>query len=358
MALEPEAATREDAQRRVDRIRAFREELADLERAGVVALDGVQRERLRRYHDETVASLATRFDVDATEAERRLSGGMRVASLLGAVALSVALYLFFFRFWGSLSTAAQVVVLTAAPLLALAGMEIAARMERTLYVAGLLGLVAVVCFALDLGVLGATFNVEGGPGAFLAWSLFAGLLAYAYGLPLLLFLATCGFTVFLASEVAAFTGHPWDAFPERPETLFLPGVLLLLMAGVKSPRRPGFPPLYRSAGVVALGLALLFLGSFGWTSYLPWSRKAVEVTYQLAGFAVAALGIAAGIRRGWREVQGLSAAFFVLLLLSRFFEWWWDWMPRWLFFLVIGALAVATLVGLRRVRTARKVAAS
>jgi len=41
----------------------------------------------------------------------------------------------------------------------------------------------------------------------------------------------------------------------------------------------------------------------------------------------------------------------VLYLIARFFDWWWDWMPRWLFFLVIGALAVSMLLALRRLRS-------
>jgi hypothetical protein len=87
---DPRALTREDAQRRVDRIRAFREELAELEGLGVVALDAGQREKLRLFHEEATASLAARFDVDASEAEKRLSLGMRVASFLGATALAAA----------------------------------------------------------------------------------------------------------------------------------------------------------------------------------------------------------------------------------------------------------------------------
>ncbi len=350
---ETEVATRENAQRRVDRIRAFREELAELERAGVVALYAGQQDRLRRFHDDTVAALAARFDVDSTDAERRLSLGMRVASFLGAVALSAAVYFFFYRFWGSLPTAGQVVVLAAAPLVAVAAMEVAARKERTLYATGILGLVAVVCFVLDLNVLGATFNVEPGPGAFFAWSAFAGLLAYAYGLQLLLLVAIVGFTVFFSSQVAGFMHCPLDALGQRPENLFLPAVLLVIMAAfVPSRGLPRFPPLYRASGLIVLLLALFVVSNWGWASYLPWPSGTVEVAYQLVSFAVAGLAIAVGSRRGWREVETAGTAFFVLFLFARFFDWWWEWMPRWLFFLVIGALAVAILLALRRLRPA------
>jgi uncharacterized membrane protein len=354
LAGSPQVVTREDAQRRVDRIRAFREELSELEQLGVVALGREQTEGLRRFHEEALASLAARFDVDSTDTERRLSLGMRVASFLGAIALSAAVYFFFYRFWGDLSTATQVVVLAAAPLAALAGMELAARRERTLHVAGILGLVAVACFVLDLNVLGATLNLTPAPGAFLAWSAFAGLLAYAYGLRLLLVVAISGFTVYFSSQVSTWMHCPWELLGRRPENLFLPAVLLLLMAAfVPSRGLPRFPPVYRACGLVVLFLALFVVSSRGQASYLPWPSGAVEVGYQLTSFLLAGLAILVGGRRGWREVETVGTVFLVLLLFARFFDWWWDWMPRWLFFLVIGALAVAMLLALRRLRSAR-----
>ncbi len=354
MSADPRVVSREDAQRRVDRIRAFREELGELEGLGVVALDAGQRERLRRFHEEAVAALAARFDVDGTEAEKRLSLGMRAASLLGAMALSAAVYFFFYRFWGDLATAAQVALLALAPIGAVAGMEVAARRERTLYATGILGLVAVASFVLDLNVLGASFNLTPSPGAFLAWSAFAFCLAYAYGLRLLLLAAIAGFTVFFSAQVASTMHCPWDAFGERPENLFLPASLLLLMAAFAPSRGlPRFPPLYRASGLIVLFLALFVVSNWGWASYLPWPARTVEVVYQLASFALAGLAIAVGARRGWREVEVAGTVFLVLLLFARFFDWWWDFLPRWLFFLVIGALSVAMLLALRRLRSAR-----
>jgi hypothetical protein len=354
LAADPQVVTREDAQSRVDRIRAFREELTELESLGVVALDDGQRERLRRFHEEAVASLAARFDVDSNEAERRLSLGMRVASFLGAVALSAAVYFFFYRFWGDLSTIAQVGLLALAPVLAIAGMEVAARRERTLYVAGILGLVAVASFVLDLSVLGASFNLTPSPFAFLAWSVFAFLLAYAYGLSLLLLAAIAGFTVFFSAQASSFMHCPWELLAERPENLFLPAVLLLLMAALLPSRGlPRFPPLYRAGGLVVLFLALFVVSNWGWASYLPWPARTVEVAYQVVSFALAGLAIGVGVRRGWREAETSGTVFLALCLFARFFDWWWDVLPRWLFFLVIGALSVGMLLALRRLRSSR-----
>lgn len=353
MASDPRIGTREDAQRRVDRIRAFREELAELEGLGVVALDAGQQARLRLFHEEAIASLAARFDVDASEAEKRLSLGMRIASFLGAMALAAAVYFFFYRFWGGLPTAAQVGLLALAPILAVAGMEVAARRERTLYVTGILGLLAVAAFVIDLDVLGAALNLRPSPGAFLAWSVFAGILAYAYGLRLLLLAAVAGFTVFFSAQVASAMHCPWDAFGERPENLFLPAGLLLAASGLPSAGRPRFPPLLRASGLFVLFVALFVVSSWGWASYLPWPTGTVEVAYQLASFGLAGLAIAVGARRGWREVEVAGTVFLVLLLLARFFDWWWDFLPRWLFFLVIGALSVGLLLALRRLRSTR-----
>jgi hypothetical protein len=79
----------------------------------------------------------------------------------------------------------------------------------------------------------------------------------------------------------------------------------------------------------------------------------VEVAYQLVSFGLAGLSIAVGVRRGWREVEISGTVFLVLLLFARFFDWWWDSLPRWLFFLVIGALSVGLLLALRRLRSTR-----
>jgi hypothetical protein len=101
-----------------------------------------------------------------------------------------------------------------------------------------------------------------------------------------------------------------------------------------------------------LFLALFVVSNWGEASYLPFPQHGVEIGYQVLSVALAAAAIVGGARRGWREVEVAGTAFLVLLLLARFFDWWWDWMPRWLFFLVIGVLAVGMLAALRRLRSA------
>src|SRR5437870_9560020 len=175
-----------DAQKRADRIRAFREELRTLEAEGVLALPDGQKQSLARHHDETLRRLSQAFDIDTTDAQKQMSWGMRIASFLGALALCAAVFLFFRRFWGLLSTPAQVAVLLAAPILGLLGTHLAARRDRTLYFASILGLVAFGCFVLDLMMLGDIFNITPSPKAFLPWAAFGFLLAYTYGPRILL----------------------------------------------------------------------------------------------------------------------------------------------------------------------------
>jgi uncharacterized membrane protein len=342
---------RAEAQRRADRIRVFREELARLEREGVLALPEAERARLRSHHDALLGRLAADFDVDLSDTQRQMSWGMRIASLLGAIALCSAVYFLFFRIWGLLSTPAQVAVLLAAPLAALAVTEIAARREPTLYFATLAALVACGCFVLDLSVLGMIFNIRPTQNAFLAWGAFALALAYAYGLRLILVAGIVSLAGYLSATVGTWSGCYWLSLGERPENFLLGGLLLFAApAAVPHRRCHDFPPLYRLFGLLSVFIPVLVLSSWGGGSYLLFSDSAVEALYQVAGFAAAGGAIALGIRRGWNEVTNTGSTFFVIFLYTKFFDWWWEWMPKYLFFLVLALASVLVLLVLRRLR--------
>lgn len=124
---------KEEAQKRADRVRAFREELSRLEREQVVILSEDQQQTVAAYHNKLLADLAETFDIDTTSAQKQLTLGLRIISFLGAVAISASVFFFFYRFWGVFSTATQVAVLVALPILCTIGIEIAARKEKTLY---------------------------------------------------------------------------------------------------------------------------------------------------------------------------------------------------------------------------------
>ena len=340
-----------DAQKRADRIRAFREELRTLEAEGVLALPDEQKLSLARHHDETLRRLSQAFDIDTTEAQKQMSWGMRIASFLGALALCASVYLFFYRFWGLFGTAAQVALVLAAPLLALIGTEFAARKERTLYIAGIVGLVAFGCFVLDLVVLGTVFNIAPSPRAFLPWAAFGFILAYTYGLRILLAAGILSLAGWLSATMGTWSGCYWLSFGERPENFFPAALVLILIPLVPHRAYRDFLPIYRILGLLGVFLPILVLANWGEISYLRVPNARVESLYQIAGFAVSGVAIWLGIRQRLREVTNLACTFFVIYLYTKFFDWWWDWMPKYLFFFILGSIAVGLLLLLKRLRT-------
>ena len=97
-------------------------------------------------------------------------------------------------------------------------------------------------------------------------------------------------------------------------------------------------------------MPMLVLSSWGRGSYLLLAEETVEHGYQILGFIACAAAIWLGIRRDWRETVNAAVAFFVLFLYVRYFDWWWEVIPRYLFFLLLGLTAVVILLVLRRVR--------
>jgi hypothetical protein len=346
---EPTPASREEAQRRVDRIGAFREELADLDREGALRLTEEQRGALDRHHALLLEQLANVFDVDRTDRQKRLSAGMKVATLLGAVTLAAALYTFLYRFWGGMPVPLQAGTVAGMPLLLVAGMEFAARREKTLYVTLLLGLLAGASFVIGLPVLAGLFNVALPPAALLAWAAFCGTLAWAYGLRLLLAAAIL-FGLQFAGTLAGPPGHcVWEAFGHRPET-FLPAAGFLIAAPRLAPRRmlAGFAATFRAFGLLALFIPVLVLGRVGNASFARLDAGTVEAGYQLLGFVLAALAAWLGVRSGWPEVTSVAGGAFVVYLYVKLYDWWWATLPRWVFFLLLGLVAVGLLLLLRR----------
>lgn len=58
-----------------------------------------------------------------------------------------------------------------------------------------------------------------------------------------------------------------------------------------------------------------------------------------------------GVRREWADVVNTGLSFFVIFLYTKLFDWWWESMPKYLFFLVLGLSAVLILLVLRRLRS-------
>ena len=350
--------TKVDAQKRADRIAQFRSELTQLETDGILALDDTQKRILNDYHEGLLHSFSSTFDVDVNAEEKQLSLGMKVASFLGALAFGASLFFLFYQFWGFFSTAAQVAVLTISPLCFLLITYGVSQKESTGYFAKISGLICAAAFVLNLVMLGQIFNLESSNTAFLVWSILGLLLAYASDARLLLAAAIIAFGGFLSAQVGTWGGCYWLHFGERPEN-FLPAGLIILLLGFLPHRcYTSFPQIFRVFGLLFIFIPALILSNWGWGSYfvanLFYSEKSVEAMYQLAGFLFSGLVIWLGIRKHWADVTNTGNIFFVIFLYTKFFDWWWKLIPKYLFFLLIGCTSLLTLLVFRRLRLVHK----
>jgi uncharacterized membrane protein len=340
-----------EAQKEVDQLLTFRTKLEELLSQGVFNLPEDQQKKVQGHIDREVARLQGLFEIDTDISSKRLSLGMRIATFLGGAAFCAGIYYLFLRVWASLATPAQVAVVILGTLLAVWATDLAAKRERSLYYASLLGLVAFACFVVDLVVLGADFNITPSPNSFLVWGLFGLVLAYGYGMRLLLLAGLLSLLGFLSMEAGTAYGCYWLDFGERPENFIWAGLALYVIPTFwKHPSKPGFPVFYRLVGLLSLLLSILILSHWGEGSYLGFKPKVVEDGYQIVGFLMAGLAIWSGIKREHSEVTNIGATFFAISLYTKFYDWWWDWLPKYLFFLVVGGLSVALLFILKRLR--------
>ena len=338
-------------QQRADRLRRFQRELAELEREGVLELTPEQRARLDAHIEKTMAELALQFDVDTTESQRQISLGMKIASALGGIALCAAVVLFLARYMGYWPTPLQVGVLVTIPIVLTLGAEFAARREKTLYYATLISIVAFAAFVANLSMLGTIFNLAPTPNALAVWGLFGLALAYHFGIRLVLAAGLVSMLGWITATTNSWRGWWWVEFERRPEEVMLAGLVLTLVPlFFKHARRPDFPAVYRLVGMVAFFGTMLFLSAQGQYSYLPLEDKAVEHFYQMFGVVAAAATVWIGIRQGWSGVVNTGTAFFTIFLFFRLIDWWWDWMPKYLFFLLIGLVALGLVAVFKRLR--------
>ena len=162
---------------------------------------------------------------------------------------------------------------------------------------------------------------------------------------------------FIAARVGTWGGGYWLGVGERPENFFPAAALIFAVPLCFEQRNfrlrrdlPGVRParpVPADAGAGQLGLRQLPGAAVG----------AHRGLYQVAGFVAAALVIWLGARRNWADVSNTGITFFVIFLYTKFFDWWWEAMPKYLFFLVLGLSALLILLVLRRLRTPLGIAA-
>jgi uncharacterized membrane protein len=275
---------------------------------------------------------------------------MKIASFLGALGLAASVFFLFYQFWGRFGTQTQVMILMAAPLAGLAATMVAAQKEKTGYFAKLLGLVSLACFVLNLSMFGQMFNIAPSENAFLVWAAFAFLVAYAADARLLLAFGIISLAGFLSAKTGTWSGCYWINFGERPENFFPAAALLFMAPFLPHQKFSGFAAIYRVFAMLLFFIPVLILSNWGAVSYLHLTRDAIEAIYQIAGFLFSAAAIWIGIKRAWPEVVNTGNVFFTIFLYTKFYDWWWDWMPKYLFFLVIGLTAILMLLVFKRLR--------
>jgi len=340
-----------EAQQRADQVLAFRGELETLRQEQVLALDPLQEQAVRRYHHKLLNQLAAGFDIDTSSRQKQLSLCMGITSSLGAMGFAASVFFFYFQYWGVLDTKTQVMALVSMPFFSLALTMGAARLEKSGYFAKLFALITFVCFVLDLSMLGQIFNIAPRPLAMLVWGLFAALLAYGVQSRFMLAMSILSCAGYFSAQTATWNGCYWISFGERPETFFPAALLLFLISLVPHRWYPGFSALYRIFSLLLFFLPVLVLSNWGQISYLDLEPDLVEMAYQAVGFIVSGAMIGLGIYRGWPEVVNTANSFFTLFLYTKFYDWWWEWLPKYQFFLLIGLTAVLMLLILKRMRT-------
>jgi uncharacterized membrane protein len=352
-------ANRDEAQQRSDDIRVFNLELQRLEHDGILQLDRAQRRAVDTHHHELLEQFANTFDIDVNLQARQLSLGMRIVSFLGALALSASVFFLFYQFWGWFTAVVQITILISASVLTFLATAWIKRLDGSGYFAKLAAMVAFACFVLNLVMLGQIFNITPSDKALLPWAALAFLLAYAYDLRLLLVAGQLCLIAFVAARVGVWGGMYWLDLGSRPENFFPAAIALFVLPQWIDQRRfAGFGMTYRIVGLLALFLPMLVLANSGRASYLPLDHKIIEGMYQLLGFAGTALVVWVGIRRQWNEVVNTGVALFVIFLYTKLFQWWWDVMPKYLFFFVLGLAALLLLFIFRRFRLSKTMRAS
>ena len=343
-----------EAEERIRRIFAFRDELVTLQGEKVIDLSGSDQAAIASYHDRLLQDYAGRYDTDLTQSESQLSWGMRIASTLGAIAFALGVFLFFEHYWDFFSTTVQVVLLTVAPFLGWALSEAVARRFKTSHYTSLAVLVALACFVAHLYIVGRIFNITPSPNAFLAWGLFGLLLAYRHDLALVLGVSLLALMAFAGGFLTNLAGFAWPT-AQIPEFYLAAGLLCLaLPLVVGSPAVARYRPVFVFVGLLQTYCILLGLIGLPYQSLLPLPNLQVEWFYTVVGLAAGGLVIRQCIRKDWASGTYLSAVFLVLLMLHRYVDWFWEELPHYVFFLILGAFAVAIIAALRHLRFLRR----
>lgn len=332
---------------RARRILSTRAELATIIAEGAIAASDPALAAIRAHHDTLLASLAAQGDVDLSREEERLSAGMRLATLLGAAALSIAWGMFAASLWDDLGHTTRLALVWIPAALLLGATAYAATREASGYVANIVATVGTIATAVAGFATVSTFD-EFARWPFLLFGLYGIVVAYRYKLVLPLLVGLVGLGGWLWSLDSLLQGARADSF-EHAEPLMLVGIAALVTGIIRRNDPPGFSVVWRVAGVSAVVAPLLLLGL---TTDGSWFGRsdALELAYQAIGLSVFVGMVVVGLRRDDAVLARGGAVALVIFLFFRMMDWLWDAIPDWLFFLLVGAFAFAVLLVLRRWR--------
>ena len=159
--------SKNEAQQRVEQIRAFERELLHVEDENIITITQEQKNSIKKSHDNLLNTLISTFDVDSTSHKKQLSLGMKIASFAASLGLAFSIFLLFFQFWGDLDTNTQVIILIFTPLVLLGITMKLSYIESISYYAKIAALLSFATFILNLSMLGQIFNITPSPNAFL-----------------------------------------------------------------------------------------------------------------------------------------------------------------------------------------------
>jgi hypothetical protein len=134
--------------------------------------------------------------------------------------------------------------------------------------------------------------------------------------------------------------------------LLLPGAALLYcLPWLTRGRGPyDFDFVYRLCGAGIGLIAILILSLEGDVCCGNLAPGLVAASYQVLGLLLSGGVVFHGLRLGRSGLVNLGAAAFIVFLFVRLHSWWWEWMPKYVFFLVVGLIAIGLLLVFRHIR--------
>jgi len=155
--------------------------------------------------------------------------------------------------------------------------------------------------------------------------------------------------------VGTFWGIYWLSFGERPENFIIAGaIMVVLLLIFKHQQYYNFPWFYHLVGLLSIFISLLIMGHCGRCSYSLMDNDTLEIIYQTLGLVCAGLTIWIGIHFSKTGITNIGATFFTIFLYTKFFDWWWDFLPKYMFFFILSIISLGLLSGFKKMRTRLK----